>query len=158
MKKIFALLLSCGLAAPFVAHAGHGHGGERCEMMGARMEQRLDKLQTQLKLDATQQAQFAKARQLSLDAMKQSRDIHEKLHAQAKAELAKERPDLAALASARDQAEDSTRSSRQAARKEWLALYATFTPEQVAVAKSEMGGLLGRFEHGGHRHGFMGRG
>ncbi|MCE1186488.1 MAG: Spy/CpxP family protein refolding chaperone [Zoogloea sp.] len=155
MKKVFALLLTCGLALPFMAHAGH-HGGERCEGMSKRMEQRLDALQTQLKLDPAQQAQFAKARQLSLDAMKQGRETHSKLHEQAKAELAKPRPDLAALAEARDKAEEATRSQRQAARKEWLALYATLSPEQVAVAKAEMGDMLGRFERGGHRHGFMG--
>ena len=46
MKKVFALLLTCGLALPFMAHAGH-HGGERCEGMSKRMEQRRRALENQ---------------------------------------------------------------------------------------------------------------
>ncbi len=51
------------------------------------------------------------------------------------AELAKAEPDLAAVAAAADAVEQQNRALRRQVRDQWLALYATFSPEQKAVVR-----------------------
>jgi hypothetical protein len=52
------------------------------------------------------------------------------------AELAKPEPNLAAVAAAGDAAQQQMLTIRHQVRDSWLALYATFTPEQKAVVKN----------------------
>ncbi len=62
------------------------------------------------------------------------------------AELAKAEPDLAAVAAAADGVEQQNRALRRQVRDQWLALYATFSPEQKAVVRELLQRKLARAE------------
>ncbi len=62
------------------------------------------------------------------------------------AELAKPEPDLAAVAAAADSAQQQALALRHQVRDAWLALYATFSPEQKAVVKGILQQHLAKME------------
>jgi hypothetical protein len=97
---------------------------------------RLEALERSLALTPDQKVQFdaaAAATQRALIAMG-IRGIQMKLRMNA--EFAKERPDLEALALLREANAEATRPLREAARDEWLRLYAMLSIEQVAKVKA----------------------
>ena len=59
----------------------------------------------------------------------------EQVNSALQAELAKPEPDFAAVAAIADGVRDQHAAVHKQARNAWLALYATFTPEQKAVAR-----------------------
>ena len=63
------------------------------------------------------------------------RSLHESVKNALTAELAKTEPDLAAVAAASDNAQAQGQALRKSVRAQWLALYATFSPDQKAVVK-----------------------
>ena len=65
-----------------------------------------------------------------------ARTRHEELKTLIDAEMAKVRPDLAALAATQDAEIDAGRASHVAARGEWLKLYALLDDAQVGVVKA----------------------
>ena len=129
-------------AMPALADGGphgrhHHHGG---------FAQAIVALKSQLNLTAAQQAQLDAAlasASASREAFRQNRQtIRQLVHD----ELAKPTPDLARIAAAQDQAHDAAQAARRSVRNQLLQLYATFTPDQVAVVKSALTERLGRFE------------
>jgi len=113
-------------------HGGpHGHHGGGDVMIG----QLIAHAKTKLNLNTMQQGMFDTAAAHSKTAHENGRALHDKVKATLQTELAKAEPDLAAVATAADAATDQARAQRNAIRAEWLALYATFTPDQKAVVK-----------------------
>jgi len=55
-------------------------------------------------------------------------------------------PDLASVATLADGTRQQTESAHRAARDAWLALYATFTPEQKAVVRDTIKGSIARMQ------------
>ena len=121
------------LAQPAGPHGPHGAAGHD-EMIGHLIAS----AKPQLNLNTSQQGMFDKAVADSKTAMQSGRALHQKVRDTLNAELAKSEPDLAAVAAAGDIAADQARVQRKAIRSEWLALYATFTPDQKAVVKDAM--------------------
>ena len=111
-------------------HGHHGMAGPD-EMIGHLIAS----AKAQLNLNTSQQGMFDTAVADSKAAFQSGRALHQKVQDTLQAELAKTEPDLAAVAAAADAATDQGRAQRKAIRAEWLALYATFTPDQKAVVK-----------------------
>ena len=99
-----------------------------------------------LNLNTMQQGMFDTAVAHSKSAREQGRALHDKVKSTLQAELAKAEPDLAAVATASDAAADQARAQRNGLRSEWLALYATFSPEQKAVVKDILQHRIARME------------
>ena len=144
-----ALALCAGLAAmPAISqqghhghHGPHGHHGHQ-----GGLAQAIVALKAQLNLTASQQQQLDAAiasGRAARDATRQSRQTVRQL---VQDELAKPTPDLAKIAAAEDQVQDAATNARRGVRNQLLQLYATFTPEQVAVVKDAMNRRLSRFE------------
>jgi Spy/CpxP family protein refolding chaperone len=131
----FALATAFGVQAASAQPAGgpHGHHGMvgPDEMIGHLIAS----AKSQLNLNTSQQGMFDTAVADSQAALQSGRALHQKVRDTLQAELAKAEPDLAAVATAADAAMDQGRVQRRAIRAEWLALYATFTPDQKAVVK-----------------------
>ena len=62
------------------------------------------------------------------------------------AELAKAEPDLAAVASVADDVQASNSALRKQVRSTWLALYATFTPDQKAIVRDALKQRIAQME------------
>ncbi len=126
------------VAAPASAQPGH-HGGPMGGPMGGpfgdHLGQVIESAQAQLNLNSSQQQMFtsnvAQAKAAFAGARSQMQGVHDVLAA----ELAKPEPNLAAVAAAGDAAQQQMLTVRHQVRDSWLALYATFTPEQKAVVK-----------------------
>ena len=95
----------------------------------------LGKLKTDLKLNTSQQLQWDAVVAQTKAAHDAGRANFEQLKAALQAELAKPEPDFAAVAAAADGVRDQHAALHKQTRNAWLALYATFTPEQKAVAR-----------------------
>ena len=61
-------------------------------------------------------------------------------------ELAKAEPDLAAVAAAADDVQASNSALRKQVRNTWLAVYATFTPDQKAIVRDALKQRVARME------------
>jgi Spy/CpxP family protein refolding chaperone len=129
MKRILlAALLGLAVgAAGVTASAQPMHDGTAIEMLG--------KVRGQLNLNTAQQQQWDNAATLSATARNATRAAFEQHSSALQAELAKAEPDFASLAAATDGAHAQIESLHKQARDAWLALYATFTPEQKGVAR-----------------------
>ena len=103
------------------------HGDNPLAMLGAA--------KSQLDLNTSQQQQWDNAVAMSTAARNAMRANLQQARAAFDAELAKAEPDLASVAAAADGARDQVVSLHRQARDAWLALYATFTPEQKGVAR-----------------------
>jgi hypothetical protein len=112
----------------------------------AMIESRLNALQKDLHLNTEQQAMFLSARQATVQCLANIQTERQRLISAVKIAMEQDRPDLAALAAERDRIETANRSSRQAARAEWLKLYASFTQEQVNVIKTHVKPIIGKVE------------
>ena len=120
------------LAETTGAPAGpHGHGGHGDMIGGLIMHAK-----AQLNLNTSQQQMFDTAVANTKSAFQQGRTIHQSVKDTLNAELAKAEPDLAAVAAASDNAKAQGDALHKQVRAQWLALYATFTPDQKAVVKS----------------------
>ncbi len=95
----------------------------------------LGKLKTDLKLNTSQQLQWDAVVAQTKAAHDAGRANFEQLKAALQAELAKPEPDFAAVAAAADGVRDQHAALHKQTRDAWLALYATFAPEQKAVAR-----------------------
>lgn len=113
------------------AHHRHGHGGGG-DMVGHLIIQ----AKSQLNLNTSQQQMFDAAIASTKSAMQQGRTLHQSVKDALNAELAKAEPDLGAVAVAGDNAKAQGDALRKQVRAQWLALYATFTPDQKTVVKT----------------------
>lgn len=130
-----AMALGAGttLAQPFGGPHGPGHHGPGApdQMIG----QLIESAKAQLALNTSQQAMFDAAVANGTAAHQSGQAIHQKVKDTLTAELAEPEPDLAAVAAAADDAHAQGEALRRSIRAQWLALYATFTPDQKAVVK-----------------------
>ncbi|HZI83722.1 MAG TPA: periplasmic heavy metal sensor [Casimicrobiaceae bacterium] len=126
MKRIFVAAL-LGFAVGLPASAQPMHDGTPLEMLGA--------LRGQLNLNTSQQQQWDNAVALSASVHDALRASFQQRQAALQAELAKAEPDFASIASASDSAHARLGALHKQARDAWLALYATFSPEQKAIAR-----------------------
>ena len=124
-------------------HGRHGAHGGGIEQMIPRA---LERAKPSLNLDPSQLAmwdsvvaQGEAARQAGWANLQTARDA-------LTTELAKAEPDLAAVAAAADGVEQQNRALRRQVRDQWLALYATFTPEQKAVVRGVLQRKVARAE------------
>jgi Spy/CpxP family protein refolding chaperone len=93
-------------------------------------------LKSQLNLNTSQQTMFDNAVAQSKAARDTARANFQRIRDAMNAELAKPEPDLAAVAAVSDDVQAANIALRRQVRGTWLALYATFTPEQKAVVKN----------------------
>lgn len=133
-----ALAVSAGgaLAQPAMGH--HRGGGDFAMAIAA--------LKGQLNLNTSQQQQWDNAVAASKAARASSRANLQSLHDAAKAELAKPEPDLASLSALSDATQSKNVAARHQARDAWLALYASFTPDQKAVVRDALNRRMARME------------
>ena len=122
------------------------HGGPMGGPFGDHLGHVIQSAQADLKLNTSQQQMFA-------NNVAQSKAVFAGAHTQMQgvkdalaAELAKPEPDLAAVAAAADSAQQQALQARHQVRDGWLALYATFSPEQKAVVKGIIQQHLAKME------------
>ena len=137
-----AIAFCAGLSALTVAaQPGPGrHGG------GDQFVQAIAAFKSQLNLNTQQQAMWDTAAALSRaahDAAKQRRMSVKQL---AMEEIAKPAPDLGRIAAAKDQVQDANSTAHRQVRTQWLQLYSTFSPEQVAIVKAGIAQRMSRME------------
>ena len=134
-----AVALAGATTAAFAQPDGgamHGmRGGHDGGPFDAGFPHMLAKAKASLNLNTSQQSMFDNIVASGKTAHTEARANRQKLKALVQAELAKPEPDLAALAAAKDAVEQQNHALRQPVRAQWLALYATFSPEQKAVVR-----------------------
>ena len=128
-----AALISLFGAAASAQPVPHGHGPH-----GGDFSFGIAALKDQLNLNTSQQAMWDSAVAQTKAARDTGRANMQKVHDAMNAELAKTEPDLAAVAAVADDAQAANTALRKQVRGTWLALYATFTPDQKAVVKNAM--------------------
>jgi Spy/CpxP family protein refolding chaperone len=127
-RMLHAILFGLALAAlGGSAPAQPTHRDSPLEMLAA--------VKSQLNLNTSQQQQWDNAAAMTAAARSAMHANLQQARAALEAELAKAEPDLASIATAADSARDQVLSLHQQARDAWLALYATFTPEQKGIAR-----------------------
>jgi Spy/CpxP family protein refolding chaperone len=126
------------LAQPAHPHGGAGHGPDFVHAIAA--------LKSQLNLNTSQQAMWDAAAAQSKAAREAGRANFDKVRTAMTAELAKPEPDLAAVAAVADDAQAANTALRKQIRSQWLALYATFTPDQKALVKDALSKRVARME------------
>lgn len=95
----------------------------------------LGKAKAQLNLNTSQQTQWDSVVAQAKAAHQAAKTNLGQLKDAMNAELDKSEPDLAAVAGVADNVHKQNESSRMSVRAAWLALYATFTPEQKTVVR-----------------------
>lgn len=121
----------------------HGHRGGPAEEMFGRV---LQEAKASLNLNTSQQLMWDNAVTQAKSAHQTAKANRETLKATVQGELAKPAPDLAAIAATADNVEAQNRALRVQVRSQWLALYATFSPEQKAVVRGLMQEHLAKAE------------
>jgi len=145
-----ALALAFGAATGFAQPAGgmmHGgpgmHGEGAFEMMMPKM---LEQTKASLNLNTSQQPTWDNVVAQGKAAREAGRTNHQQVKAALQAELAKPAPDLVAVAAIADGVEQQNRALRKQVRDQWLALYATFSPEQKGVVRDLLQKKMARAE------------
>ena len=132
-------------AAPASAQPGH-HPGPADGSFGDHLGHIIQNAQTQLNLNTSQQQMFANNVAATKAAFATGQAQRQAVKDALAAELAKDEPDLAAVAAAADSAQQQGIALRHQVRDGWLALYATFTPDQKAVVKGIIQQHLARMQ------------
>src|SRR6185295_19297816 len=140
MKRVFfAVLLATTLGGiSLCAVAQPLSGGNPLAMLG--------KAKTDLKLNTSQQLQWDAVVAQTKAAHDAGRANFEQLKTVLQAELAKAEPDFASVATLADGVRDRNAALHKQTRDAWLALYATFTPDQKAVARDTIKAAVGRMQ------------
>jgi Spy/CpxP family protein refolding chaperone len=115
---------------PHGPHGPHGQGASG-DMIGHLIET----ARAQLNLNTSQQQMFDATVASTKAAHQTGQSLHQSVKDALTAELAKSEPDLAAVAAVSDNAQAQGQALRKSVRTQWLALYATFTPDQKAVVR-----------------------
>ena len=132
-------LLATTLSLPAAAQRGGPDHGEQ-------FLAHIAEVKSQLNLDASQQALWDSAVAAGKAARETGRARRDSIRQVVAEEAAKTTPDLARIASTTDKVRDSSTTDRHAVRDQWLTLYATFRPDQVAVAKTMLNNRLSRMD------------
>jgi Spy/CpxP family protein refolding chaperone len=106
----------------------------------------LGKAKSDLKLNTSQQLQWDAVVAQTKAAHDAGRANFQQLSAALQAELAKPEPDFAAVATIADGVRGQHAALHMQTRDAWLALYATFTPEQKAVARDAIKAGIARMQ------------
>jgi Spy/CpxP family protein refolding chaperone len=129
MKRVFfAVLLATTLS-------GIGMGTVAQPLLDGNPLAMLGKVKSDLKLNTSQQLQWDAVVAQAKAAHDAGRTNFNQLKTTLQAELAKPEPDFAAVAALADGVRDQHAALQKQTRNAWLALYATFTPDQKAVAR-----------------------
>ena len=128
MKHVF-------FAALLTALSGIGAYAVAQPMLEGNPLAMLGKVKSDLKLNTSQQVQWDAVVAQTKAAHDAGRANFEQLKTALQAELAKAEPDFAAVATIADGVRGQHAALHKQTRDAWLALYATFTPEQKAVAR-----------------------
>ena len=150
LARRLAALAAAGLmgaSAAALAQPVHPH-----HRGGANFELRIAALRGQLNLNTSQQQMWDSAMAATRDARSTGRANAGRLHDALAAELAKAEPDLAAVAAVSDDVQAKNTALRHQARDAWLAVYATFTPDQKAVVRDALGKRMARMEQWRQKH------
>jgi len=91
-----------------------------------------------LNLNTSQQLQWDNAAAQAKAAHAAMRANFEQVGAALQTELGKAEPDLASVSALADNLRQQNEALRKSARDAWLALYATFTPDQKAVVRDTL--------------------
>jgi Spy/CpxP family protein refolding chaperone len=139
-----ALAMTLGTAASFAKSGGASHGphGSGADMIGHTIES----AKAQLNLNTSQQQQFDAAVASTKAAHQTGASLHDSVKTALTAELAKPEPDLAAVAAVSDNAQAQGQALRKTIRGQWLALYATFSPDQKAVVRQMLQARMAKAE------------
>jgi Spy/CpxP family protein refolding chaperone len=130
MKRILVAVLATLLGSVAILALAQGHprdGGSPLAMLA--------RLKPELNLNTSQQQQWDAVLAQSKAAHQAARANFGQVKASLQAELAKAEPDFAAVAALSDGMRQQNAALHQQTRAAWLALYATFTPEQKGVAR-----------------------
>lgn len=143
MKRILIALVPalalCGIAAfSWAQSPGHGHDSDPLSVIAS--------LQSQLKLNTSQQMQFDNALTQSKAARDAAKSGFAQLKAATQSELAKSAPDLASLAALSDQVQQQNSGVRKQARAAWLALYDTLSPDQKLTVRDGINARIAKVE------------
>ena len=134
-----AAFISLSGVAAFAQPGPHGHhGGDASFGIAA--------LKGKLNLNTSQQTMWDNAVAQTKAAHDTGRANMQKVKDAMSAELAKAEPDLAAVAAATDEVQASNTALRKQVRNTWLAVYATFTPDQKAVVRDTLKQRMARME------------
>lgn len=151
MRNRITTQLGAAAAASIIAFSGaaladRGHAQGEAGPPGPDFVQVFATLKSKLNLNTSQQAMWDAAVTQTKAARDAAHANFDKVQAAMSAELAKTEPDLAAVAAAADDAQTANGTLRKQVRSQWLALYATFTPEQKAVVKDALNARVARME------------
>ena len=113
------------------AHARHAAKGD--PLMGV-----LWHLKSSLNLNTSQQAQWDAAVAQGKNAREQGKALRQGVKSALDTELAKDQPDLAAVAGAADTARAQGQQLRTTVRNAWLAVYDGLAPDQKALVRDAL--------------------
>ncbi len=127
----FAQDTAAAPAAPATSHMHAKHASD--PLMSAMFH-----LKTQLALNSSQQVQWDNAVAQMKSARTQGMALRKNAMAAYNAELAKDQPDLASVASVADSARAQGQQLRTSVRDAWLAVYANLSPSQKAMVRDAL--------------------
>jgi Spy/CpxP family protein refolding chaperone len=142
-----ALIGMAGSALAQPAHFHHGGPGGGGDVVLA-----IAALKGQLNLNTSQQQMWDNTAASMRAAHQAARANMQQVHDALAAELAKAEPDLAAVAAVGDDVRAKNAAVHKQLRDSWLALYATFSPEQKAVVRDALARRMARMEQMRQRH------
>jgi len=139
-----AVFASGAMAQPAYPHHGPRGGGDVAMAIAA--------LKGQLNLNSSQQMMFDNAVATSKAARDSGRANMGRVRDVLATELAKAEPDLAAVSAVADDVQAKNLALRHQVRDTWLALYATFSPDQKAVVRDALKNRMARMEQWRQKH------
>lgn len=155
MKQSFATRLAVLAAAAVITVSGsalaqpmHRHGGGA----GGDFTLAIAALKGQLNLNTSQQQMWDNAANATRAAHDAGRANFARLHDALATELAKAEPDLAAVAAVGDDVRAKNEALHRQVRDGWLAVYATFSPDQKAIVRDSLKARIARMEQMRQRH------
>jgi periplasmic protein CpxP/Spy len=113
------------------AHSKHMHGGD--PLVGTLMH-----LRGQLGLDSSQQTAWDNAVAQAKSARAQGATLRQGVKSTYQAEIAKDQPDMAAVATAADAAQSQGQALRKTVRDAWLNVYANLNGTQKAMVATAL--------------------
>ncbi len=123
---------------------GPGMGGPA--MSGGLVEHVIDGVKDKLSLDAAQLAMFDSARAQTVAARDKMVTSRTDVRTKVQAELAKAEPDLAAVSSLLESAEEQGRALRHQTRDQWLKVYASLRADQKLMVRDELKARMARMD------------
>ena len=140
-RKLYALIFAAGFAGIALQAWAQAPGRGMHDPIAV-----LQRIQAKLNLNTSQQQQWDAAVAQSKTVRDAMRANFQQLKTATQAEIAKADPDLAALASLSDQAQQQNIAQRKQARTAWLALYGTFSAEQKVTVRDAINARMARMD------------